>query len=129
MIGTAILAILRAIGWRGAIVGAAVLAAVSWHLWDKSEAYKAGAQTVRIEWAEANRRAELAAIARQQKQQVEINKTEAELLSVQTQAAMRRRALEIALEAERAANDKNGNDRAECDLPDRVREALRYRTP
>ena len=123
---TVLLAIWKLVGWRGLVVAAVIAAGAWWHLARVSEAYDRGAQAVRIEWAESNRRAELAALERQRKQQAEINEAEAELLTVQTEAAMRRRALENALEAERASNDQTGVDRAVCRLPDRVRDALKY---
>lgn len=124
-----LLALWRVVGWRGLLVGAVIALGAWWHLSAVSEAYDRGAQVVRIEWQEANRRAELAAIAKQKKQQAEIAEIEAELMTTQTQAAMRRRALENALDAERASNDQTAVDRAVCALPDGVREALRYRDP
>lgn len=124
-----LLALWKLVGVRGLLVGAAIAFAAYWHSSAVSEAYDDGAQSVRLEWAESNRRAELAALERQKKQQAEIAEIEAELLTTQTQAAMRRRALENALDAERASNDQTGVDRAVCALPDGVREALRYRDP
>lgn len=129
MIGSALFGLWKLVGLRGLLVGAAIAFGLYWHSSAVSEAYDDGAQSVRIEWQEANRRAELAALERQRKQQAEIAKIEAELMTTQTQAAMRRRALENALDAERASNDQTGVDRAVCRLPDRVREALRYRDP
>lgn len=129
MITTALLALWRIVGWRGLLVAAVIAIGAWWHLSAVSEAYDKGAQSVRLEWQEANRRAELKAIERQQKQQNEINQAEAELITIQQQAAMRRRAMENALEAERAENDKAGVDRSVCKLPDRVWDALRYRAP
>lgn len=126
---TVILALWKLVGWRGALVAAVIAIGAWWHLSAVSEAYDKGAQSVRLEWQEANRRAELKAIERQQKQQAEINQAEAELITIQQQASMRRRAMENAIEAERAENDKAGVDRAVCALPDRVREALSYRAP
>lgn len=121
-----LIALWRLVGWRGLLV-AAVIAAGAWlHLSAVSDAYKRGAQVVRLEWAESNRRAELAALERQKRQQAEVNQAEAELIAVQTQAAMRRRALEAALEAERADESKPVVDRSVCRLPNRVRDALRY---
>jgi hypothetical protein len=123
---TVVYALWRLVGWRGLLVAIIIAAGAWWHLSRVSAAYDRGAQVVRIEWQEANRRAELAALERQKKQQAEINQAEAELLTTQTQAAMRRRALENALEAERASDDQTGLDRAVCRLPDGVRNALRY---
>lgn len=129
MITTALLAIWKLIGWRGVLVAAVIAAGAFWHYSSVSDAYDRGAQEVRVAWQEANRRAELKAIERQQKQQNEINQAEAELITIQQQASMRRRAMENALEAERLENDKAGVDRAVCKLPDRVRNQLLYRTP
>ena len=124
-----ILALWKLVGWRGLIVAAVIALGAWWHFSAVSEAYDRGAQVVRIEWQEANRRSELAALERQRRQQAEIAEIEAELMTTQTQAAMRRRALENALDAERASNDQTGVDRAVCALPDGVRDALRYRAP
>lgn len=126
---TVVYAVLRLIGWRGAIAIAILLAGAWWHLSRVSDAREAGAQSVRLEWQEANRRAELKAIERQKQRQDEIAKIEAELMTTQTQAAMRRRALENALEDERANDGNPAVDRRACTLPDRVRDALRYREP
>jgi len=52
--------------------------------------------------------------------QATINQAEADLLNANQQAAMRRRAMESALEAERAS----GRDLSMCRLPDGVRDAL-----
>ena len=123
---TVILALWKVVGLRGLLVAVVVAAGAWWHLSAVSDAYKRGSQAVRIEWQEANRRAELKALERQQKQQGEIAKVEAELLTTQTQAAMRRRALETALEAERADESKPIVDRSVCRLPKRVHDALRY---
>lgn len=126
---TALLALWKLVGVRGLLVAAVTAFGAWWHLSAVSDAYSEGARSVRIEWQEANRRAELAAIERQKRQQAEIAKIEAELMTTQTQAVMRRRALESALEAERASYDQTSVDRAVCRLPDSVRDALRYRAP
>lgn len=122
-------AIYSVVGLRGLLVGAAIAFAVYWHSSRVSEAYDDGAQTVRIEWQEANRRAELAALERQKKQQAEINQAEIDLLNSRALSATRIQSLEEALEAERATDGKPVVDRRDCNLPDRVREALRYRNP
>lgn len=123
---TILLTVWKLVGWRGMLVAAVIAAGSWWHLSAVSDAYDRGARTVRIEWQEANRRAELAALERQKRQQAEVNRAEAELIAVQTQAAMRRRALEAALEAERADESKPVVDRSVCRLPDGVRDALKY---
>lgn len=119
--------VLRLVGWRGAIAIAILLAGAWWHLSRVSDAREAGAQSVRLEWQEANRRAELKAIERQKQQQAEINRVEIDLLNSRALSANRIRSLEEALEAERANDGKPAVDRSRCTLPDRVRDALRYR--
>lgn len=123
------LALWKLVGWRGLLAGAATAFALYWHSSRVSEAYDDGAQSVRIEWQEVNRRAELAALERQKKQQAEINQAEIDLLNSRALSATRIRSLEEALEAERATDGKTVVDRRACDLPDRVREALKYRDP
>lgn len=127
MIGSALFGLWRLVGLRGLIVGTVVAFAAYWHFSAISEAYDEGAQSVRLQWQEANRRAELAAIAKQKKQQAEISRIEAELLAFQTEASIRREALEEALAAERADNEKSGVDLSVCRLPDRMRNQLIYR--
>lgn len=122
-------ALYSVVGLRGLLVGAAIAFSLYWHSLRLSEAYDDGAQSVRIEWQEANRRAELAALERQKKQQAEINQAEMDLLNSRALSATRIRSLEEALEAERATDGKTVVDRRACDLPDRVREALNYRDP
>lgn len=124
-----LLAIWKLVGWRGALVAVVIAFGLYWHLSAVSEAYDRGAQSVRLEWQEANRRAELAAITKQKKQQAEINHVEIDLLNSRALSATRIRSLEEALEAERADETKPAVDRRVCALPDRVREALRYRNP
>lgn len=126
---TLLLALWKLVGVRGLLVAAAIAFAVYWHSSRVSEAYNDGAQSVRIEWQEANRRAELAALERQKKQQAEINRVEIDLLNSRALSANRIRSLEEALEAERATDGKPVVDRRACSLPDGVREALRYRDP
>lgn len=127
MIWTALLGAWKLVGWRGLIVAAIIAAGAWWHLARISEAYDDGAHSVRVQWQEANRRAELAAIERQQKQQDEINRVEIDLLNSRALSATRIRSLEEALEAERAENETNGVDLSACRLPDRVRDQLLYR--
>lgn len=122
-------AIWRVIGLRGLIIIAAIAAGAWWHLSAVSEAYDRGAQSVRLEWQEANRRAELKAIAKQKQQQAEINRVEIDLLNSRALSANRIRSLEEALETERANDGKPAVDRRACTLPDRVRDALKYREP
>ena len=129
MIGSALFGLWKLVGWRGLLVAAVIAVGAWWHLSAVSEAYDDGAQSVRLEWQEANRRAELAALERQKKQQAEINRVEIDLLNSRALSATRIRSLEEALEAERADETKPALDRRACNLPDRVREALRYRDP
>lgn len=126
---TLLLALWKLVGWRGLLVAAVVAFGLYWHLSAVSDAYDRGAQTVRLEWAESNRRAELASIAKQKRQQDEINRVEIDLLNSRALSANRIRSLEEALEAERATDGTSAVDRRACNLPDRVREALRYRDP
>lgn len=126
---TLVLSILRAIGWKGAVIAAILLAGAWWHLSRVSDAREAGAQSVRLEWQEANRRAELKAIERQKQQQAEINRVEIDLLNSRALSANRIRSLEEALELERAENEKNGVDLSVCRLSDRVREQLKFNRP
>lgn len=122
-------AIYSVVGWRGLLVAAVVAFGAYWHLSAISEAYDDGAQSVRLEWQEANRRAELAAIAKQKKQQAEINRVEIDLLNSRALSATRIRSLEEALEAERAENETNGVDLSACRLSDRMRDQLLYNRP
>ena len=123
------LTVLRLIGWRGAIAIAILLAGAWWHLSRVSEAREAGAQSVRLEWQEANRRAELKALERQKQQQAEINRVEIDLLNSRALSANRIRSLEEALELERAENEKSGVDLSVCRLSDRMRDQLLYNRP
>lgn len=123
------LSIFRLIGVRGLIAIAIFAAAAWWHLSAVSYAYDRGAQVVRLEWAESNRRAELAAIAKQKKQQDEINRLEIDLLNSRALSATRIRSLEEAIEAERLENEKSGVDLSVCRLSDRMRNQLLYRAP
>lgn len=123
------LAVLRLIGWRGAIAIAILLAGAWWHLSRVSEAREAGAQSVRLEWQESRRREELAALERQKKQQDEINRLEIDLLNSRALSATRIRSLEEAIEAERLENEKNGVDLSVCRLSDRMRDQLLYNRP
>lgn len=124
-----LLAIWKLIGVRGLLVAVVIAFGAWWHLARVSEAYDNGAQSVRLEWQEANRRAELAAIAKQKKQQAEINRVEIDLLNSRALSATRIRSLEEALEAERAENETNGVDLSVCRLSDRMREQLLYNRP
>lgn len=124
-----LLALWKLVGWRGLLVASAIACGAWWHLSAVSEAYDRGARTVRLEWSEANRIAELAALERQRRQQEEINRAEIDLLNSRALSATRIRSLEEALEAERANDGKPAVDRRACALPDRVRDALRYRDP
>lgn len=126
---TVLLTILRAIGWRGVIIAVVVIIAAGWHLSAVSKAHEAGAQSVRLQWQEANRRAELKAIAKQKKQQDEINRVEITLLNEREQASTRLKSLQDALDAERAENEKSGVDLSVCRLSDRMRNQLLYRAP
>lgn len=123
------LTVLRLIGWRGATAIAILLAGAWWHLSRVSDAREAGAQSVRLEWQEANRRAELKALERQKQQQAEINRVEIDLLNSRALSANRIRSLEEALELERAENEKNGIDLGVCRLSDRMRDQLLYNRP
>lgn len=124
-----LLALWRLVGLRGLLVASAIACGAWWHLSAVSEAYERGARTVRLEWSEANRRAELAALERQRRQQEEINRVEIDLLNSRALSATRIRSLEEALEAERAENEKNGVDLSVCRLSDRMRDQLLYNRP
>lgn len=124
-----LLTLWRVLGVRGLLVLAVVAVGAWWHFSAVSEAYDRGARTVRLEWQEANRRAELEALERQRRQQEEIKRAEIDLLNSRALSATRIRSLEEALEAERANDGKNAVDRRACALPDGVRDALRYRDP
>lgn len=123
------LSIFRLIGMRGLIAIAILAAGAWWHFSAVSDAYDRGAQVVRLEWADANRRAELKAIAKQKKQQDEINRVEITLLNEREQASSRLKSLQEALDAERAENEKSGVDLSVCRLSDRMRNQLLYRAP
>lgn len=124
-----LLGLWKLVGVRGLLVGAAITFGLYWHSSRVSEAYDDGAKSVRIEWQEANRRAELAALERQKKQQAEINQAEIDLLNSRALSATRIRSLEEALEAERAENEKSGVDLSVCRLSDRMRDQLLYNRP
>lgn len=124
-----LLGLWKLVGWRGLLVGAAIAFGAYWHFSAISEAYDDGAQSVRIEWQEANRRAELASIAKQKRQQDEINRVEIDLLNSRALSANRIRSLEEALEAERSENEKSGVDLSACRLSDRMRDQLLYNRP
>lgn len=120
------LTVLRLIGWRGAIAIAILLSGAWWHLSRVSEAREAGAQSVRLEWQESRRREELAALERQKRLQMEVNKVEIDLLNSRAMSANRIRSLEEALELERSENEKSGVDLSVCRLPSRVRDQILY---
>lgn len=124
-----LLALWNLVGVRGLLVGAVIAFGAWWHLSAVSEAYDRGARTVRLEWADSNRRAELAAITKQKKQQAEINRVEIDLLNSRALSATRIRSLEEALELERAENETNGVDLSVCRLSDRMRDQLLYNRP
>lgn len=123
---TFLLAIWKLIGWRGVIVAALIAVGSWWHLSAVSKAYDRGQLSERLVWQEKERRAILKAEKERDIAQAKINTAEAELITAQQQASMRRRAMENALEAERNNDGKPAVDRRACDLPDRVREALKY---
>lgn len=124
-----LLAVWRILGLKGVLAIVAVCFAAYWHLSAVSQAHEAGAQSVRLQWQEANRRAELKAIAKQKQQQDEINRVEITLLNEREQASTRLKSLQEALDAERAENEKSGVDLSVCRLSDRMRNQLLYRTP
>lgn len=122
-------AIYAVVGVRGVLFAAAIAFGLCWHASRVSEAYDDGVQAVRVEWQEANRRAELAALERQKKQQAAINQAEIDLLNFRALSATRIRSLEEALEAERAENENSGVDLSVCRLSDRMRDQLLYNRP
>lgn len=117
---TFLLAIWKLIGLRGVVIAALIAAGAWWHLYAVSKAYDRGQLSERLVWQEKERRAILKAEKERDIAQAKINTAEAELIDVQQSAAMRRRAMESALEAERAS----GRDLSVCVLPDRMRDAL-----
>lgn len=123
-------ALWRLVGWRGLLVAGVILAVALWHLSQVSAAREDGAQGVRLEWAEARRRAEIEQARKIQKQQEKIDAAEAALVDAQAAAAIRRAELEDAI-ARQETGDANTTDdggaaaRSSCPpIPEGVRNAL-----
>ncbi|MDQ0456059.1 secretion protein HylD [Rhizobium paknamense] len=112
------------LGWRGLLAALAVVMLVIWHLRAIAAAREAGAQGIRLEWAEANRKAELLALQRQREQQEKINEAERELVEARAANAARQGELAAALAEERKAHAKAGADGRCGGMSERVRSAL-----
>lgn len=107
------------------VVAAFVSVVLGWHLSAVSKAKDAGRAEIRIEWAEANRKAELQALDRQKQQQTKIDAADAELARQRTETAVKTSDLETALAAEREKrNEKGAPVCLSPPMPDSVRNAL-----
>ncbi|MCM2292762.1 secretion protein HylD [Allorhizobium sp. BGMRC 0089] len=114
----------RALGWRGLVAVLILIAVIIWHVRAVTAAREEGAQAVRLEWAEANRKADLLAIQRQQQQQAKINEAERALVNERAAHAARQSELAAALAEERKDHAKAGADGRCGGMSERVRSAL-----
>lgn len=130
MTGTVLLSLWRMIGWRGLLVAGVIVAGWWWHSSRVSAAREAGAQSVRLEWAEARQRAELDQARKIRKQQEQIDAAEAALVNAQATAAIRESELDAAIakqEVKDAKPNSTGGTGAvsSCPaIPEGVRNAL-----
>ena len=125
-----LMALWRLVGWRGLLVAGVIGAAALWHFSATSAAYKRGAQSVRVEWEDARRRAEIAQTRRVQKQQDQIDAAEIAMINAQATAAVRRTELDAAI-AKHEVKDEKPNSTgstgavSSCPfIPEGVRNAL-----
>ncbi len=86
---------------------------------------EAGRAEIRIEWAEANRKAEMRALELQKQQQAKRDEADAELARLRVKNVIQTNDLETALAAERAkSNEKGATVCLPPPMPSSVRNAL-----
>lgn len=78
---TIALTILKAVGWRGLALIAALASLFAWHLHSVQSAKEAGRVEVRQQWAEAQRKADLLQLAKIEAQQKQLNAADAALVA------------------------------------------------
>jgi biopolymer transport protein ExbB/TolQ len=89
-------------GWlKAGLVVALLLAAFAWHQYDRHAAYIEGAQSERILWEEARRKAIAEAETAKMKAQAEINRIELDHLQQQAKTQIEMADLEKALDDEK----------------------------
>ncbi|MCF1437036.1 secretion protein HylD [Agrobacterium vitis] len=128
---TIALTILKAVGWRGLALIAALASLFAWHLHSVQSAKEAGRVEVRQQWAEAQRKADLLQLAKIEAQQKQLNAADAALVANIAAHVGQVAGLETALAEEREQDNAKPNAAAgagaapACSpMPDRVRNAL-----
>ncbi|MGV2071680.1 secretion protein HylD [Agrobacterium vitis] len=129
---TIALTILKAVGWRGLALIAALASLFAWHLHSVQSAKEAGRVEVRQQWAEAQRRADIKQMAKVEAQQKQISAADAALDQAKSDLGGKVSELEAALQEERTSNETQGPKVATSGsagnacprMPERVRNAI-----
>jgi len=95
--------------WRLILAGIVLSSAIGFHLYERNRAYNEGARAVRLEWAEATRRAELKAEAKRKADEAIIRANELASLAREQMSRAQINDLQAALEAERLDDAQSNN--------------------